>query len=52
MIILRDIDIKFGDLDINDLNSDIIKLHKNMLKTFIYSLYFIQRLKKLNIKST
>jgi IS5 family transposase len=34
MIILRDIDRKFGELDINDLDSEAMKLHKNYAEDF------------------
>lgn len=34
MIILRDIDRKFGDLDINDLNSRTMKLHQEYAEDF------------------
>jgi IS5 family transposase len=34
MIILRDIDRKFGDLDINDLDSKAMKLHKKYAQDF------------------
>ncbi len=34
MIILRDIDRKFGDLDINDLESDAMKLHNKYAEDF------------------
>jgi len=34
MIILRDIDRKFGDLDINDLHSEAMQLHQKYAQTF------------------